>query len=162
MKKIDFRNKSVIAGFALLGVSLIASGVFASASINLNSGQPVNLGAGKAEVMACDETATLSTQQTYNEVDHRYELASISITDLNTAACLGKTIRMTLDYELCASPGSDCSFQTPLTTSWSGFSSSDTTLTWNGTTGSGATAATALTPLNTANIGTAYIAISAE
>ena len=161
MAKVNFKSRWGIAALALLGVSLIATGVFASASITINSGSAINLGAGKAEVMACDTTATVSTQQTYDQTDKRYELTSITIEDLDGTACAGKTIKMTLDYELCVN-GSGCTSQTLESTSWSGFPTGTQTLTWDATTGSGVQSVSALPPIDTANVGSAYIAISAE
>ena len=159
--KVNFKSKWILAIVALFGVSLIATGVFASASITINSGSAINLGAGKANVQACDTTVTVSTQQTYDVIDKRYELTSITIDDLDTTTCAGKTIKMTLDYQLCSN-GADCADQTPESTTWSGFPTGTQTLTWGASAGTGITSTTVLPAIDTANVGDAYIAISAE
>jgi hypothetical protein len=164
MKKFVFKSKWNIAILALLGVSLITAGVFASASININSNGSINLGAGKAEVMACKDAATVSTHQEYNpDPGHnRYELTSISIDGINLDNCVGKTLKMTLDYEICSN-GTDCSQVIPApSTSWVIASGGVHTLTWNNTNGSGDIATAKLDPIDTANVGTAHIAISEE
>ena len=89
MKKVDFKNKWVIAVLALFGVSLISAGVFASASITLNSGNAVNLGAGAASVTACDSAATISTQQTYDSGQQRYELTTLTLSGVNVTVEYG-------------------------------------------------------------------------
>jgi hypothetical protein len=164
--KVNFKSKWILAIVALFGVSLIATGVFASASISINNGNAINLGAGRAVVEACDDQVTISTAQTYSDADQRYELSEIEISGLDAGLCNGRTIKMTLDYELCASNGSSCSPQTPVNTTWTGYGTSgDVTLTWgeeagDGTDGTESTSA--LPAINTALVGEAYIAISAE
>ena len=73
MKKVNFKNKWMIAIVALFGISLVSSGVFAAATISLNSGNPVNLGAGAAAVDVCDSSATISTAQTYDSGQQRFD-----------------------------------------------------------------------------------------
>jgi hypothetical protein len=152
MQKIDFRNKWVIAALALFGISLITAGVFASANITLNSGNAVNLGAGSAAVNACDSYATVSTQQTYSATNQRYELTTITLSNVDTTACVGKTLSMAFK-----------SGGTTYSTTWGIVNGgTDQTLTWGGTAGTGNTAYTALTPIDTANSGISTIAISAQ
>ena len=153
MKKIDFKNKWVIAVLALFGVSLISAGVFASATITLNSGNAVNLGAGAAAVNACDSYATVSTQQTYNATNQRYELTTITLENVNTDTCNGKTLAMAFKT----------SAGTTYSTTWgiSGLTG-EKTFTWGGTAGTGQTSYSALTPIDTANSGITTIAISAQ
>ena len=153
MKKIDFRNKWVVAILAIFGVSLISAGVFASASITLNSGNAVNLGAGAAAVTACDSSATISTQQTYNSTNQRYELTTITLQNVDTTACVGKTLSMAFK----TSGG-----QTFSTTWGIVDGGTNQTLTWGGTAGTGNTSYTSLTPIDTANSGISTIAISAQ
>jgi hypothetical protein len=154
MKKIDFKNKWVIAILGLFGVSLISAGVFASASITLNSNNAVNLGAGSAAVSACDSYATVSTLQTYDATDQRYELTTITLSGVDTDTCAGKTLSM-------AFKTSNATYAT--TWGISGVTGVQT-LIWGGTagTGTGLTANTPLTPIDTANSGITTIAISAQ
>ena len=153
MSKVDFKNKWVIAILALFGVSLISAGVFASASISLNSGGVVNLGAGSAAVSACDSYATVSTQQTYDSTDQRYELTTITLSNVDTTACVGKTLSMAFK-----------SGNQTYSTTWGIVSgTSNDTLTWGGTAGTGTTSYSAMpTNIDTANSGISTIAISAQ
>jgi len=150
MQKIDFRNKWTLAILALFGVSLISAGVFASASITLNSGNAVNLGAGSAAVAACDSYATVSTQQTYNATNQRYELSTITLS--NVDGCQGKTLSMAFK-----AGGNTYS------TTWGVTGTGERTLTWGGTAGTGDTSYSAFpTGIDTANSGITTIAISAQ
>jgi hypothetical protein len=176
MKKFVFKSKWNIAILALLGVSLISAGVFASASISINGDSAINLGAGKAEVMACKNQATVSTHQEYNETENRYELTSITLDDLDTTSCVGKTLKMTLAYtDLTNGANAPILFQT----SWSHLQSGTHTLTWwNDDKYDATNLPTTLYLANdrlvfvddgniyrnidTANVGTAHIAISEE
>jgi hypothetical protein len=151
MQKIDFRNKWTLAILALFGVSLISAGVFASASITLNSGNAVNLGAGSAAVAACDSYATVSTQQTYKSDVQRYELTTITLSNVN--GCQGKTLSMAFKT----------SAGTTYSTTWGITDTGERTLTWGGTAGTGDTSYSALpTGIDTANSGITTIAISAQ
>jgi hypothetical protein len=150
-KKIQ-KNQWKIILLALFGISLVSAGVFASASITLNSGNAVNLGAGSAAVAACDSYATVSTQQTYNANNQRYELTTITLSNVDTTACNGKTLSMAFK-----SGGQTYS------TTWgiSGLTG-EQTLTWGGSAGTGLTSYSALTAIDTANSGITTIAISAQ
>jgi hypothetical protein len=153
MSKIEFRNKWVVAALGLFGISLISAGVFASASITLNSGNAVNLGAGAAAVSACDSYATVSTQQTYNATAQRYELTTITLQNVDTDACAGKTLSMAFKT------GAGTTYST--TWGLTGLTG-EKTLTWGGAAGTGQTSYSALTPIDTAGSGITTIAISAQ
>lgn len=151
MRKVKVEKKWVIATLALFGVSLISAGVFASASITLNNGGIVNLGAGTATVDACDSAATVSTQQTYNASAQRYELTTITLAGVDTTACAGKILSMAFQ----------ANSQTYSTT-WGITGTGQQTLVWGGAAGTGLTSYSALTPVNTAASGITTIAISAQ
>jgi hypothetical protein len=153
MKKFKFVNKWVVALVALFGVSLISAGVFAAATITLNSGNAVNLGAGAIAVNVCDQQATISTQQTYDSTDSRFELTTISLEGIDYTDCAGKTITMAFKDNT-----------TTYSTTWaisSGYSAG-TNLVWGGTAGTGQVGSTALTPINTAASQISTIAIAAQ
>jgi hypothetical protein len=151
MKKFKFVNKWVVALVALFGVSLISAGVFAAATITLNSGNAVNLGAGAIAVNVCDQQATISTQQTYDANDARFELTTISLESIDYANCAGKTITMAFK------DGS-----TTYSTTWGIASGYTGNLVWGGTAGTGQVGSTALTPINTAASQISTIAIAAQ
>jgi hypothetical protein len=149
MKKFNFKHKWAVAIFAIFGVSLISGGVFAAATITLNSGNAVNLGAGAAAVTACDNSATISTIQSYNATDQRYELTTITLSGVN--GCQGKTLSM-------AFKAGSTTYQT----TWGVTAGSDKTLTWGGAAGSGDTSYSALPAINIAANDISTIAISAQ
>ena len=159
MAKVKFKSKWILAILALFGVSLIATGVFASASISINGGGVVNLGAGRADVEACQDEATVDTEQTYNAVSKVYELTKITIVGLDTTGCSGKTIKMALNY--CAAGGTECQTQYA---EWTGFESGATEdLFWTDPAGTGNTSTLVLNPVDTAgSMVTATVAISVE
>ena len=159
MTKVNFKNKWILSIVALFGVSLIATGVFASASITINSGAAVNLGAGRADVEACEDQATVDTEQTYNTTSNVYELTKITIEDLDTTGCTGKTIKMALNY--CAAGGTECQTQYA---EWTGFTSGATEdLIWTYPAGVGNTSSIVLNAVDTAgSMVTATVAISVE
>jgi hypothetical protein len=157
MKKFVFKSKWNIAMLALLGVSLISAGVFASASITVNGGGVVNLGAGKADVQACQTTAQINTHQTFIENENIYKLTSITIDNFNTALCAGRTIKMTIDY-------TDGENQYTQNTTWTSLpGGTDNTLTWGGVDATPNPSDSPLTPIDTSAMqSNAFIAISEE
>jgi hypothetical protein len=94
MKKFNFVNKWVVALVALFGISLISAGVFAAATITINGGTAVNLGAGAIGVNVCDSAATISTDQTYSSSNQRYELTTVTLSGINDSTCAGKTLSL--------------------------------------------------------------------
>lgn len=151
MKQVKFKSKWALAVLALFGISLISAGVFASASITLNSNGAVNLGAGAVAVSVCDQQATISTQQTYDSSAQIFKLTTISLEGINYSDCAGKTISMAMK------DGS-----TTYSTTWAIASGYSGVLTWGGTAGTGQVGSTALTPINTAASTISTIAISAS
>ena len=151
MTKIDFKNKKIIALFALFGISLISAGVFASASITLNSGNAVNLGAGAVAVNVCDQQATIAAEQHYDLTDQRFELTTIAVQGIDHTACNGKTIYLAMK------DGS-----TLYWTTWAIASGNSGDLIWGGSAGTGLTGSQALTAINTAASDISTIAISAQ
>jgi hypothetical protein len=157
MKKFVFKSKWNIAILALLGVSLISAGVFAAATININTTNQISLGAGRASVNACNEVATVNTHQDYDLGDHIYKLTSITIDNFNTAQCNGKTIKMTIDYN-------DGENQYHQSTSWTSLpGGSSDTLTWGPIGASPNASDSPLTAIDTTAMqSNAFIAISEE
>ena len=94
MNKRKFNKKWLIPIALLLGVSLVGSGVFASSQITLNSGSAVSLGTGAAAVNVCGSQATISAQQYFNTNTQTYYTGTISLANLDTTACNGKTLSM--------------------------------------------------------------------
>ena len=152
MRKIEIKNKKVVALVALFAVSLISAGVFASASITLNSGNPVNLGAGAIGVTVCDQQATISAEQSYDMTDQRFELTTISVKGIEYANCGGKTITLAMQNN-----GSLVYTTWAIDSAWT---TGD--LVWGGSAGTGQTGSRALTAIDTANSVISTIAIAAQ
>jgi hypothetical protein len=94
VKRFATRNYLILA-IALIGVSLVGVGVFASTSITLNSSQAVSLGAGAAAVNVCGSTATISTQQYFDSTHQAFYTGTISVSNINaTDQCVGKTLSL--------------------------------------------------------------------
>jgi len=81
--------KFILGISALVGT--IALGSTLAASINLNSGAPVEFGQGVAQTVACDDNVIVTPQSTFmnNEVDADFLLTSLSVTDVSNE-CTGK------------------------------------------------------------------------
>ena len=71
------RDLVIIAFFTLLGIG----GVFAAGRITLTPAEAQ--GAGYTAVTACDEAVTINKDVIFNQSTKRYEIATISITDVN-------------------------------------------------------------------------------
>ena len=144
-------KKWVAILLGIFGVSLLSAGVFAATTITLNSGNAVNLGAGAAAVNVCDSSATISTQQTYNSTNQRYELTTISISDVDASAsaCSGKTLSMAFVAN-----------STTYSTTWS-LVSGTTTYTWGGSGSGTGYAVSTFAPIGTASSGISTFAVAA-
>jgi hypothetical protein len=150
MKKIDLQRKWIVALLAIFGVSLISGGVFAAAQITVNGNNQVNLGAGAAAVTACSNSATLSTIQSYNATNQRYELTTITLTGVN--GCDNKTLALAFKAG-----------NTTYSTTWGVQAGTNRTLTWGGSgTLGGDNAYSTFPAINIAANDITTIAISAQ
>ena len=88
------KTLSVILGIGAL-VGVIALGSTLAASINLNSGDPVEFGQGVAQTTACDDEITLTPISTFvneeGEGSHKFSSLKVSGIDSNPGKCAGKT-----------------------------------------------------------------------
>jgi hypothetical protein len=81
-------------------LAFIVSGVLASTSITVNTGNKVTLGAGAAFATTCDETVTATPLTTFNTTNGTYQLTTISVKDIGDAfpsgvtTCVGKTLNL--------------------------------------------------------------------
>lgn len=94
-------TKYGVVGVVVVAVlAFIVSGVLASTSITLNSGNKVTLGAGAAFATSCDETVTATPLTTFNTTNGTYQLTTISVKDIGDAfpsgvtTCVGKTLNL--------------------------------------------------------------------
>ena len=88
------KNKSlkIVFGISALAAVMALSSTLA-ASINLNSGAPVEFGQGIAQTTACDDSVILTPQSTFvNDVENsRFLFTSFSVIDISSS-CSGKTL----------------------------------------------------------------------
>jgi hypothetical protein len=94
MSEKKFNKKWLIPLGLIAGAALVGSGVFASSQITLNSGNSVSLGAGAAAVNVCGSSATISAQQYFDSTQQAYYTGTISLANLDSTACNGKTLNM--------------------------------------------------------------------
>ncbi len=151
-KKINKKWAIVLA--AIFGASLISIGVFASATITLNNGNAVNLGAGAVAVSACGTEATVSAQQSYDSASQTYKTTTISLSGIpeDSTACGGKTISLAFRAN---SQTYSATWSVPTNAGQFG------TFTYDGATGPGH-AQTTLTPFDTAASGLTTIAVAVQ
>ena len=94
-------NKFKIFGlFVIALLSILISGVLASTSITINTENKVALGAGAAFATTCDEAVTVKPLTTFNTGTGRYNLTTISVSDVGDAfpsgvtTCVGETLNL--------------------------------------------------------------------
>jgi len=80
-------------------LAFIISGVLASTSITVNTGNRVTLGAGSAFATSCDETVTATPLTTFNTTNGTYQLTTVSVSGIDGAgttgiSCAGKTLNL--------------------------------------------------------------------
>jgi len=94
------RSKGVFAviTLALLGICFILSGVLAVTNITVNNGSGLSIGSGAAAATSCDNTVSLSTQNTFDSISGMYKLATISVTDVDTSSsyCANKVMYLAI------------------------------------------------------------------
>lgn len=80
----------------LLGISALivvpAIGSTLAANISISSGT-VQFGQGTATAAACDSSITVVPNASFNETSNYFTLGSVTVSDLDWAACAAKTLR---------------------------------------------------------------------
>ena len=94
------RNNGLLAviTLALLGICFILSGVLAVTNITVNNGSGLSIGSGAATATSCDNTVSLTTQNTFDATAGIYKLATISVTDVDTTSnyCADKVMYLAI------------------------------------------------------------------
>jgi hypothetical protein len=83
----------IALGAAVLLLIPILGTTFA-ASIAVNGGSAVQFGQGVASVNACDTSVTIGPAGDYNYASDAFHLETVTITNLDTVSCAGKTITL--------------------------------------------------------------------
>ncbi len=94
------RNNGLLAviTLALLGICFILSGVLAVTNITVNNGSGLSIGSGAAAATSCDNTVSLTTQNTFDATAGIYKLSTISVTDVDTTSnyCADKVMYLAI------------------------------------------------------------------
>ncbi len=91
------RNKPLL--IALIGTgALVATvgGVFAANSITINSGSSIEFGQGIQSTTTCDAALTTTINQAYSGTGDVFDASTVVISDIDTTACLSKTLHVSL------------------------------------------------------------------
>jgi hypothetical protein len=92
-KKVISKKMKIALGAAVLLLIPILGTTFA-ASIAVNGGSAVQFGQGVASVNACDTAVTIGPAGDYNYASDAFHLETVTISNLDTIACAGKTITL--------------------------------------------------------------------
>jgi hypothetical protein len=92
-KKVMSKKMKIALGAAVLLLIPILGTTFA-ASIAVNGGNSVQFGQGVASVNACDTSVTIGPAGDYNYASDAFHLETVTITNLDTVSCAGKTITL--------------------------------------------------------------------
>ena len=92
------KRQNRIAIFALIGVGALAAsvgGVFATNSIEINSGGTIEFGQGLAATSSCETALDTTLSQAYDIAGDIFEATEVTVSGI-AATCVGKTIHVSL------------------------------------------------------------------
>jgi len=98
IKRRSYKGILAFITLTLLGILFILSGVLAVTNITVNNGSGLSIGSGATTATSCDNTVTLSTQNTFDATAGIYKLATISVTDVDTRTnyCANKVMYLAI------------------------------------------------------------------
>jgi len=91
---VNHRTKKIIAGLLIATIGPLVATTLA-ASVTIGSGN-LEFGQGSQAAVACDELITTGITETWLQASTFFRVATISLTGLNTTACTGKNIKISL------------------------------------------------------------------
>lgn len=91
---VDHRTKKIIAGILVATIGPLVATTLA-ASVTIGSGN-LEFGQGSQAAVACDSAITSAITETWYQTSTIFRVATISLTALDTAACAGKSLKITL------------------------------------------------------------------
>ena len=91
---VNHRTKKIIAGLLIATVGPLVATTLA-ASVTIGSGN-LEFGQGSQAAVACDSAITSAITETWYQTSTIFRVATISLTALDTAACTGKSLKITL------------------------------------------------------------------
>ena len=91
---VNHRTKKIIAGLLIATLGPLVATTLA-ASVTIGSGN-LEFGQGSQAAVACDSAITSAITETWYQTSTIFRVATISLTALDTAACTGKSLKITL------------------------------------------------------------------
>ncbi len=100
---VNHRSKKIIAGFLIATIGPLVATTLA-ASVTIGNGGNLEFGQGSQAAVACDTAITTAITETWYNASTIFEVATIVLSDLNTAAgagvsnagCGGKILKVSL------------------------------------------------------------------
>jgi len=91
---VNHRTKKIIAGLLIATIGPLVATTLA-ASVTIGSGN-LEFGQGSQAAVACDSAITSALTETWYQSSTIFRVATISLTGLDTAACTGKNLKISL------------------------------------------------------------------
>lgn len=91
---VNHRTKKIIAGLLIATIGPLVATTL-SASVTIGSGN-LEFGQGSQAAVACDSAITSAITETWYQASTVFRVATISLTALDTAACTGKSLKISL------------------------------------------------------------------
>ena len=92
---VNNRSKKIIAGFLIATIGPLVATTLA-ASVTIGNGGNLEFGQGSQAAVACDSEISTSMTETWYNAGLYFRVATISLTGLNTTACTGKLLKLSL------------------------------------------------------------------
>ena len=92
---VNHRTKKIIAGLLIATIGPLVATTLA-ASVSLNSGNNLEFGQGSQAAVACDSAITSAITEAWYQTTTIFRVATIVLSGLDTTACTGKSLKITL------------------------------------------------------------------
>jgi len=92
---VNHRTKKIIAGLLIATIGPLIATTLA-ASVTIGNGGNLEFGQGSQSAVACDSAITSAITETWYQTSTIFRVATIVLTDLNTTACTGKNLKISL------------------------------------------------------------------
>ena len=92
---VNHRTKKIIAGLLIATIGPLVATTLA-ASVSLNSGNNLEFGQGSQAAVACDSAITSAITESWSSGSTVFRVATIVLSTLDTTACTGKNLKISL------------------------------------------------------------------
>ena len=92
---VNHRTKKIIAGLLIATIGPLVATTLA-ASVTIGNGGNLEFGQGSQAAVACDSAITSAITETWYQTSTIFRVATISLTALDTSACTGKNLKISL------------------------------------------------------------------